>query len=295
MTPTQLTTAARALTTVLVAGAFALALGIGVGTAQAESTQSNYVTPLPVPENIAALRTQPALGVTIVPMAPGEQPLSSALLKNYIARQAALRAFTAFDEANPSPISSNLVLGYISRTTENNRALDAIAGASNEESSPLNSDILANYVQDRFQPTAKRITQANKERDCLTQAIYHEARGESLQGQWAVANVIVNRALSKRFPSTLCGVIYQNADKGRYKCQFTFACDGKSDAPGERSAWRRSAGIASKVYGEFARGIKVPTLPRTALYYHTTAVNPSWSNVYTQVAQIGSHLFYAPN
>ncbi|WDR02086.1 cell wall hydrolase [Devosia algicola] len=279
----------------LVSGAFALVLGFGVIAAQADTGQPSFVTPLPVPENIAALRTQPALGATNVPLAPGEQPLSSALLKNYIARQAALRAFSAFDEADPSPLSTNLVLGYISSTNESNRALNAIAGASSESTAALNPDILANYVQDRFQPTAKRITQANKERDCLTQAIYHEARGESLEGQWAVANVIVNRALSKRFPSTLCGVIYQNANKGRYKCQFTFACDGKSDAPGERSAWRRSSGIAAKVYAEFARGIKVPTLPRSALYYHTTAVNPSWSNVYTKVAQIGSHLFYAPN
>jgi spore germination cell wall hydrolase CwlJ-like protein len=110
-----------------------------------------------------------------------------------------------------------------------------------------------------------------------------------------VANVIVNRARSGKFPSTLCGVIYQNADKGRYRCQFTFACDGRADAPGERRAWARSAQLAQQVYAEFALGEPVGAVPGSALYYHTTAVRPSWSNTYNAVAQIGSHIFYSPN
>ncbi|KKC38285.1 hypothetical protein WH87_09950 [Devosia epidermidihirudinis] len=146
-----------------------------------------------------------------------------------------------------------------------------------------------------YQPLSKRLAVAEAERKCLTTAIYHEARGESEAGQLAVANVIVNRARSGKFPSTLCGVIYQNADKGLYRCQFTFACDGRNEAPRERRALDRSADLAQRVYGEFARGEAVGAVPGSALYYHTTAVNPSWANTYNAVAQIGSHIFYSPN
>ncbi|KKB86827.1 hypothetical protein VW29_00310 [Devosia limi DSM 17137] len=155
--------------------------------------------------------------------------------------------------------------------------------------------MLARYVDNGFMPTTKRVEQANTERGCLAQAIYHEARGESEAGQMAVANVIVNRALSDKYPETLCGVIYQNADKGRYRCQFTFACDGRADVPGERRAWARSTALAEAVYAQYATGQKLDMLPRTALFYHTTNVSPSWSNIYNQVAQIGSHIFYSPN
>lgn len=271
-------------------------LAVTLNPAHAETTSINAVMPLPVPVALVQLRAQPALGAIEQPIAPGEQPLTAALLTNYVKRQNALHAFTAFDEAEDPQLTSDMLLGYISRSTENNGALSAIdTVASAKPVAALNPDVLAAYVADRFKSTDKRIKIADSERDCLTQAIYHEARGESIEGQWAVANIIVNRALSGRFPSTLCGVVYQNAEKGFHRCQFTFACDGKTDAPSERAAWIRSEGIAAKVYAEFAQGVKIPTLPRSALFYHTTSVNPNWSNTYTQVAQIGSHLFYAPN
>jgi spore germination cell wall hydrolase CwlJ-like protein len=107
--------------------------------------------------------------------------------------------------------------------------------------------------------------------------------------------VIVNRARSDRYPSSLCGVIYQNADKGRYRCQFTFACDGRDDTPRERAAWSRSKALAAEIYAEYATGDEVGALPGSALFYHTTAVSPSWSNTYSRVAQVGSHIFYSPN
>lgn len=275
--------------------AMAFVLAVTVIPVHAETMQPNAVMPLPVPEALAQLRNQPALGAIAQPLAPGEQPLTPALLSNYIVRQQALHSFTAFDEAEDPTLTSDMLLGYIARNTENNGALSAIDSVASAKAEPaLNKDALAAYVQARFQPTEKRIKVANAERDCLTQAIYHEARGESIDGQWAVANVIVNRALSGKFPSTLCGVVYQNAQKGFHRCQFTFACDGNTDAPKERGAWVRSQGIAAQVYAEYAQGEKIPTLPRSALFYHTTSVRPSWSNTYTQVAQIGSHLFYAP-
>ena len=171
--------------------------------------------------------------------------------------------------------------------------LQAGSGPSRARAAAVRTEPQAEVVRASTGTRRDRFTE--RDLDCLAQAIYHEARGESQVGQLAVANVIVNRARSGKFPSTLCGVIYQNADKGRHRCQFTFACDGRSDAPGERHAWARSAALAQEVYAEFALGDAVGAVPGSALYYHTTAVRPSWANTYSAVAQIGSHIFYSPN
>lgn len=232
-------------------------------------------------------------------MAPGQQPLTPALLSNYVARQQALRAVDVAAGQSPRELNTDVLLGYIARSSMGgNSAVSAIASFTSpapQALPALNPNSLAAYVENGYQPLAKRLDHANAERNCLAQAIYHEARGESAVGQLAVANVIVNRARSKRFPSTLCGVIYQNADKGFHRCQFTFACDGRNDAPGERRAWARSAALAQDVYAEFALGEAVGAVPGSALYYHTTNVRPNWANVYNAVAQIGSHVFYSPN
>jgi spore germination cell wall hydrolase CwlJ-like protein len=138
---------------------------------------------------------------------------------------------------------------------------------------------------------------SNSEKLCLTQAIYHEARGESDTGQWAVANVIINRAMSHQFPSTLCGVVFQNADQGYHRCQFTFACDGKSDmgAGSEIGAWNKAYKMAQVAFNEYQQGDRPGVIPNSALYYHTLSVNPDWSDKFRRVATIGAHEFYSPN
>jgi len=160
--------------------------------------------------------------------------------------------------------------------------------------SSVTDDMLAKYAHVRFEPTDKKIARANQEKLCLSKAIYHEARGESDNGQWAVANVIINRAMSKRFPSTMCGVIYQNADQGRNRCQFSFACDGQPDMASERRAWVKANTIAAAAYSEFQHGQRPGVVPGSALFYHTRSVSPDWSSTYQRVAQIGAHVFYAP-
>ena len=121
---------------------------------------------------------------------------------------------------------------------------------------------------------------------CLAEALYFEARGETVKGQFAVAEVIMNRVKSKRFPSSLCGVINQGTGK-KYQCQFTYTCDGHAEVIAEKSAYAR--------VGKVARAImdgKAPKLTDGATHYHTTAVRPSWARVYTRTARIGVHLFY---
>ena len=288
---------ARAISPVLALGAAALVLFVTLSPAHAET---DFTLPVPVPAEVSTLRQQPALGTTAIPLAPGQQQLTPALLANYVKRQQQLRSVNV-TLAGPQPeLTSDLLMSYIGRGTfgSDNSALSAIASFTQPAPRALpsvTSDLLADYVQSSYQPTAKRVEYANGERECLAQAIYHEARGETATGQMAVANIIVNRARSNRFPSTLCGVIYQNADKGRYRCQFTFACDGRDDTPGERRAWLNSQELARKVYAEFAQGEDIGVLPGSALYYHTTAVRPSWANTFSRVAVVDSHIFYSPN
>ncbi|MCS6760021.1 MAG: cell wall hydrolase, partial [Candidatus Devosia euplotis] len=238
--------AVRAFALVLTMCAAALVLPVTFAPVQAQSLQiASAAPPLPIPTDLVAIRAQPAIGPTLVPLAPGEQALTPTLLANYVQRQKTLRAVDVLGISEPQPLTSDVLMGYIARgTLGSNSAVSTLASFAAAPATPqpvLNTSELAAYVESGYQPTGKRIEQADAERNCLAQAIYHEARGESATGQLAVANVIVNRARSSKFPSTLCGVVYQNAEKGYHRCQFTFACDGRTDAPGERSAWNRSA------------------------------------------------------
>ena len=121
---------------------------------------------------------------------------------------------------------------------------------------------------------------------CLSEALYFEARGETVKGQFAVAEVIVNRVKSSRFPRSLCNVIHQGTGK-KYQCQFTYTCDGNAEVIAEPRAYDQVGKIARAVLDG-----KVPALTDGATYYHTTAVKPRWSRVFTRTAQIGVHLFY---
>ena len=121
---------------------------------------------------------------------------------------------------------------------------------------------------------------------CLAEALYFEARGETVKGQFAVAEVIMNRVKSGRFPDTPCGVINQGTGK-KYQCQFTYTCDGHAEVIAEPRAFARVGKVA-----RYTLDGEVPELTSGATHYHTTAVRPRWSKVYTRTAKIGVHLFY---
>lgn len=220
--------------------------------------------------------------------------LTQSLLQAYVARKQQLEQFQGFDvPVSKAELTEAMLMGYIAR--RQNQALDAIESADFSDKPALTAAVVTSYANDDFVPTVKRVKLADGEKLCLAQAIYHEARGESREGQLAVANVIINRAFSKKYPSTICGVVFQNADKGRYKCQFTFACDGRSDMGRERSAWNRSIKMAEDAFYEFQRGERPGVVPNSTLFYHTTAVAPKWSHTFHRVAAIGSHVFYSTN
>ena len=251
-----------------------------------------YITPAELTPELAASRLLPPPVALRGSFSANQRELTNDLLAAYVKRQQSLQTFSAF-EVQPTELTQDVLLGYIDRTRGTNLALNAIDTLTTQPA--LNPDLLETYAQKKFVPTVKKLKLSKEEQLCLTQAIYHEARGESEAGQWAVANVIINRAMSKKFPSTLCGVVFQNAHQGRYKCQFTFACDGRSDFGTEQGAWKRASKMALVAFREFQIGETPGVVPNSALYYHTTAVAPSWSNKFDQVAKIGSHLFYAAN
>lgn len=126
----------------------------------------------------------------------------------------------------------------------------------------------------------------SSEFECLAEALYFEARGETVKGQFAVAEVIRNRVKSKRFPNSYCGVINQGTGK-KYQCQFTYTCDGRPEVVSEPAAYRRVAKVARATLDG-----KSPDITHGATFYHTTAVRPSWSRKFTNTARYGVHLFY---
>ncbi len=121
--------------------------------------------------------------------------------------------------------------------------------------------------------------------DCLTQAVYYEARGEGQAGMQAVAQVVLNRVRHPAFPKSVCAVVYQGAAEGA--CQFSFACDGSIRRGVEADAWRRSRDVAARAL----QGYVMPEVGN-ATHFHTTAVTPGWRADLLRVAQVGSHVFY---
>lgn len=125
-----------------------------------------------------------------------------------------------------------------------------------------------------------------EERKCLALAIYFESRAETVEGQHAVAAVVLNRVRSDRFPDNICGVVHEGGGN-RGRCQFSWYCDGRSDEPHDAVSWQRSLDVAdAALNGEIAD----PT--DGALYFHNTAVRPKWRKKMTKTASIDNHVFY---
>jgi spore germination cell wall hydrolase CwlJ-like protein len=129
--------------------------------------------------------------------------------------------------------------------------------------------------------------QEARENRCLTEAIYFEARGESGEGQAAVAQVVMNRVASGLYPPTICGVVYQNRQRW-HGCQFSFACEGKSLRITEPEAWARAGRIAAEV----TEGTTYVSDIAGSTHYHANYVRPRWSRRLEKMDMIGHHVFY---
>jgi hypothetical protein len=121
---------------------------------------------------------------------------------------------------------------------------------------------------------------------CLSEALYFEARGESVKGQFAVAEVILNRVASSAYPDDVCAVINQGTGR-KYQCQFTYTCDGHPERIHEKAAYEQ----VSKVAYVSLSGV-AEQLTDGATHYHTKHVSPSWARKFPRTATIGVHHFY---
>ena len=143
---------------------------------------------------------------------------------------------------------------------------------------------------------------------CLAKNIYFEAKSEPVAGQYAVADVVLNRVQDSRYPRTICEVVYEGIHREswktkqqkdlpdnerkfipvRHKCQFSWYCDGKSDTIRDSDAWRKSQEIAYRmVHEQRFRG-----MTEGATHYHATYVSPKWAPELDLVGRIGTHIFY---
>lgn len=131
--------------------------------------------------------------------------------------------------------------------------------------------------------------EAETELNCLAMNIYHEARGEPLEGQFAVAYVTMNRVVSSRYPSSVCSVVWQHK-------QFSWTHDGKSDRPREPEAWQHSMTLAKHIYNNYHKLMDLSQgasdLSQGALFYYAyEQVNPYWAKEKKTTAKIGAHIF----
>jgi spore germination cell wall hydrolase CwlJ-like protein len=128
-----------------------------------------------------------------------------------------------------------------------------------------------------------------KSEKCLAEAVYFEARGEAVRGQIAVAQVVLNRAFSGFYPTTVCGVVYQNKHR-HLACQFTFACDNVADVVREPDMWDRAKKIAKAMLdGQ----LWLPEVGKST-HYHAYWVRPSWVSEMKKMYKFGVHTFYRP-
>ncbi|MCV6594133.1 MAG: cell wall hydrolase [Silicimonas sp.] len=125
-----------------------------------------------------------------------------------------------------------------------------------------------------------------KEWACLKEALYFEARGETVKGIFGVAEVILNRVDDRRYPDTVCGVINQGTGV-KFRCQFTYTCDGRPEHMKDDKA-RALVGKVAKLMLDGAPR----ALTKGATHYHTKAVRPNWAKVFPRTTTIGVHHFY---
>ncbi len=132
---------------------------------------------------------------------------------------------------------------------------------------------------------------------CLAIALYHEARGEPVIGQYAVGATIMNRVRSKAYPNKICGVVFQNEHLIN-RCQFSFACDGISDHPKNEKSFKKMKRLAKMIfYKGIAREAKFighgfEVNANNMTHYHRYDVYPVWSNNLEKVSTLGDHVFF---
>jgi hypothetical protein len=131
--------------------------------------------------------------------------------------------------------------------------------------------------------------QLASEGGCLAEAIYYEARGESLDGQKAVAEVVLRRTHDKNYARTVCGVVHEGVQEGHLGCQFSYACDGSTRRTKEGESWDQARLLAERI---MSGAVQLGDATGHAIAYHSIGVSPPWKEKMQKTVQIGNHIFY---
>ena len=201
---------------------------------------------------------------------------------------AALALAIRHDPNSPRPTPLGLTPGWESLTLAGRPS--AVMGRSGLEAQRLNAatpGLSGLLVTARpFVLRAASVDDRNRAVRCLTQAVYYEAALESDEGKAAVAQVVLNRVRDRNYANSVCGVVFEGADRIT-GCQFSFPCDGALARTPVAWAWNRSRVVAERALnGHVAAGVG------TATHYHADYVHPWWAPTLNKLTQVGSHIFY---
>ena len=139
-------------------------------------------------------------------------------------------------------------------------------------------------------PQELAMARQQTEQHCLAEAMYYEARGEGIDGQEAVAEVIFHRMHAAGFPRSICGVVYEGAELD-HGCQFSFTCDGELDHAKNSRAWSVARALAARI---LAGDIELGNMTDGATSFHAADILPDWADQMDRTVQIGNHVFYRP-
>ncbi|MGJ0506916.1 MAG: cell wall hydrolase [Methylocystis sp.] len=238
---------------------------------EAEAARAEALTTTQTQKSTAAASPSSQIGPTATP--PVSEPARDSKSKD-LAERALHGATPAVTRAvalsSSTPAQPDALPIEVSSLPQARLAL----GAAGQDARPAYASLVSRDNMDR-------------ERRCLAEAVYFESRSEPEAGQAAVAQVVLNRVQSGLYPSSICGVVYQN--RHHYKaCQFSFACEGKSLRITEQESWSTAVRIANEVMD----GHTYITDVGRSTHYHATYVKPRWARALTRMDMIGRHVFY---
>lgn len=209
-------------------------------------------------------------------------------------------AFHRVVEPKPAASLPTMLASLVNNDTPDSLALGYAAPEPDyAKSSPFESILTPSADEGRFIPPIGSKDHAwaatplppssfsDEEQKCLAEAIYYEARGESVKGQVAVAQVVLNRVRNPAYPNSICKVVYQNRNMLN-ACQFSFACDGQRHRVTEIPQWRLAKQVAKTV----TDGQIWLSEVGSSTHYHANYVKPYWRGSMHRLTQIGRHIFY---
>lgn len=254
-----------------------------------------YANPPKASDSARSFAVQPleALKQATLPAAPPRDPFSVKTSKLFFGSSSLGGNLESIESWQPGaeplivmPDPDMKVTASLTPPTEE-VAKDIESGESVAPKGEVNAD------NQRARSPAERLALDGKSRakseKCLAEAIYFESRGEAVRGQMAVAQVVMNRVFSGKYPDTVCGVVYQNKYR-HFACQFTFACDNNPDVIREPEMWERAKKISKAMLdGQ----IWLPEVGKST-HYHAYWVRPSWVAEMRKMYRTGVHTFYRP-